>query len=313
MQRDQRALQPRAPALEHVEARARDLHAALEVDDVRARCRDPSAAWARSRSCASCPPRAATTFSLSSLPTGTDGCGRFGSSSSSVVQLGLGRGQLAVELLDLLLQRRAVGLGLLARLAGGGAANLLRQAVLLRLQRLRFVLEIAHARVGGDHAVQVDGRRPGARRPRGPRRAFLAAGGCRSRPGSVPDRRCGRERRFGAAVPWRTARASAGRRPSRPPPMWMASSSANSVARLEAVVRVQGQRPFQDLRRRVGEPPDAREVVAQEAARGVVQHLEVVAARRRAARPTGSSRGPAPARTGRCARRRPGRAPARAT
>ena len=50
-----------------------------------------------------------------------------------------------------------LGLGAFALGAGGDAADLLRQPVLCRLQRLRFVLEVAHAGVGGDDAVEVDG------------------------------------------------------------------------------------------------------------------------------------------------------------
>ena len=98
-----------------------------------------------------------TTFSLSSLPTGTDGCGRFGSSSSTPSSAASADASSAIELLDLLLERGAVRLGALAGLAGGGAPNLLRQAVLLGLQRLRFVLQVADARVGGGRAGQVDG------------------------------------------------------------------------------------------------------------------------------------------------------------
>ena len=137
---------------------------------------------------ASCPPRARRRSRVSSLPTGTDGCGRLGSSSSSSSSAASAAASSPSSFSILLLERRALGLGALARLAGGGAADLLGQAVLLRLQRLRFVLEVAHARVGGDDAVQVDGGAQALRRPRGPRRASLAAGECRSRPGSVQGR-----------------------------------------------------------------------------------------------------------------------------
>ena len=83
--------------------------------------------------------------------------GQVGQLQHLLVERRLGRGQLAGQLLDLLLERQARRLGLLARLAGRGAADLLGQAILLGLQRLRFVLEVAHARVARHHRVQVDG------------------------------------------------------------------------------------------------------------------------------------------------------------
>ena len=182
------------------------------------------------------------------------------------------------ELFDLLLQRAAVGLRALARLARGGAADLLGQAVLLGLQGLRFVLEVAHARVGGGDAGEVDG---GAQAL--VRRADLV--GLVSQeadvdhgPAVYPTAGAA-----GSAVSCSSSWANSSRiswaAPLRPPPMWMASSSANSKADLEAFAGIQRQRPFQDLRRGIGEAPDALEVLAQEAARGVVEHLEIVVAR----------------------------------
>ena len=241
-------------------------------------------------------------------PTGAGGWAAPAAASS---RLGLGGGQLAVEPLDLLLQRGAVGLGLLARLAGGGAADLLRQAVLLGLQRLRFVLEVAHARVGGGRRRPGRRWRPAARRPRAPRRASLAAGGCRSRPGSAYHRTRARSRSSASAPlvaqQLRSARNSSReqvlhqrRRRSRPPPMWTASASANSAARLEALAGIERQRPLQDLRRRVGELPDALDVLAQAGRRRRGTAPPGRWCPSRAARPTGSSRGPARARTDRC-------------
>jgi hypothetical protein len=65
-----------------------------------------------------------------------------------LVQLGLGGRQVGREAFDLLLDRRARRLGLLAGRSGGGAADLLREAVLLGLERLRLVLEVAQPSTG---------------------------------------------------------------------------------------------------------------------------------------------------------------------
>ena len=204
--RDQRALQPRAPALEHVEARARDLHAALEVDDAERGAELPVRLRREVEACASCPPRARRRSRCRpcrpARPGAAGSAARAARASSAASAAASSPSSCSIFSLS----AAPVGLRLLAGLAGGRAPDLLRQAVLLGLQRLRFVLQLAHARVGGGHAVQVDGRRRGGRRPRAPRRAFLSAGGCRSRPGSVPDRRCGRERPFAARPGRRRAR-----------------------------------------------------------------------------------------------------------
>src|SRR6185503_2788769 len=59
---------------------------------------------------------------------------------------------------DVALERRAVGERLVALRAGRDPPDLLRDLVLRGLQRLRLVLEVAQAGVGGDDAVEVDGR-----------------------------------------------------------------------------------------------------------------------------------------------------------
>ena len=97
-------------------------------------------------------------FSVSSLPTGTDGWGRLGSSSISSSSLASAPRQLGGFALDVALDRRALGDRALALGPGRNAADLLRHLVLRRLQRLRLVLEVAHARIGGYHAVDVDRR-----------------------------------------------------------------------------------------------------------------------------------------------------------
>jgi len=68
----------------------------------------------------------------------------------------LGGRQLAVQRLDLRLQRGAGRLGGLAGLARRRLSDLLRDAVLLGLQALRLVLQVAHAAVQRQHAVEVD-------------------------------------------------------------------------------------------------------------------------------------------------------------
>src|SRR4029079_852350 len=155
-QRDERPLQPRTPARQHVEARAGDLHAALEVDDVQ---RGPEIPVRLQREVVAALPSFLAHHDILALVLADRHrrVGQVWQLEQQRLQRRLGAGQLAVELFALLLQRGALGPSLLARLAGGRLSDRLRQPVLLGLQRLRFVLQIADARVGGDDRVQVDG------------------------------------------------------------------------------------------------------------------------------------------------------------
>jgi hypothetical protein len=83
--------------------------------------------------------------------------GQVGQLEKLFIQLCLGGGQRSRQRLDLPLQRGAGRLGLFAFLAGGGPPDLLRQSILLRLQRLRFVLQIAEPGVQSQDRVQVHG------------------------------------------------------------------------------------------------------------------------------------------------------------
>ena len=178
--RDERALQPRAPALEHVEARARDLHAALEVDDAELRAEVP----VRLRLEVEGALRALLAHDLvlacRPCPTGTDGCGRFGRSSSSSSSLASAAARSPASPSIFALSAVLAALACLARLAGRRAADLLRQAVLLRLHRLRLVLEVAQ-RASGASRRKVDVPAEARISRRAPRRGSHGAGGCRSR------------------------------------------------------------------------------------------------------------------------------------
>ncbi len=90
------------------------------------------------------------------------GVRQVGELEEQLVELRLGRGELGGLALDVLLDRRALGHRAFALRSRGDAPDLLGHLVLGRLQRLRLVLEVAHAGVGADDAVEVDrGAQPG--------------------------------------------------------------------------------------------------------------------------------------------------------
>ena len=76
----------RAPRREHGEARARDLRGALEVEDAE-RGAESQCAFGAKSNVGGVPHVWTTTLSASSVPSGTDACGTFGSVSSMVGEL----------------------------------------------------------------------------------------------------------------------------------------------------------------------------------------------------------------------------------
>ena len=86
------------------------------------------------------------------------GVRQVGELEEQLFELGLRRGELGGLALDVALERRALGDRAFAFRTGGDAPDLLGHLVLGRLQRLRLVLEVAHAGIGGDDAVEVDRR-----------------------------------------------------------------------------------------------------------------------------------------------------------
>ena len=153
---DERALQARAPALQNVEARAGHLDAALEVDDVVPGPEVPVRLRLEGVGSLLALLAHDSVFGLV-LADRHRRVGEVGQLQELRFEDRLGSGELAGHSLDALLEGQAGRLRLFARLAGGGAADLLGQAILLRLQGLGFVLQIAHARVLGHHAIEVDG------------------------------------------------------------------------------------------------------------------------------------------------------------
>ena len=97
-------------------------------------------------------------FSLSSLPTGTEGWGRLGSSSISSSSLASAAASSAF-LVSMSRFSAALAATAFSRSGPGAARPMSFEALFcVGLQRLRLVLQVADAGVRGDHLVQVDRR-----------------------------------------------------------------------------------------------------------------------------------------------------------
>ena len=158
---------PRQPALQHHEARARQLRRRLEIHEARAPRRARNAASASNASSRVAPKRWCSTLPCSSAPTGTSSSGMFGMSAAhrrsavGLALLGLGAGSVV-------LQRRHLGHQRLRRAPRPSRLRLRRSPSTRVAPLLRGLARPDRRRGAGRRARAIQsaiGSRPRWRRP----------------------------------------------------------------------------------------------------------------------------------------------------